>query len=1293
MKIPLYRQDAKTTTLAPHQTNAASPKATTKPKVSFIQLFRFASRPELSILLVAAILSAISGGLPPLAILIYGSYISKIVRAQGNEAVLASIMPTIQLMLVMGTAAIVTTYVSTCLWIRMGERQVRRIRALYLHSILKQDMTWFDTAKDDSLLTRLASDTQLIQDGISEKLGLCISFCCQFLAGFAVGFYKGYKMALTMFAVCPLLAAIMLTMIVMIKKYVIQTQTSYAQAGAVAEQALQAIRTVHAFSLQERFLKRFQEKLKVAERYGVKRIYVTGIGIATFTFCFFSSLGLALWYGSQLVLQGTSTASSVFVVFLAMIMGSISMAKMLPHLTTITNACGASYKVFKVIDTVPTIQCNHHSGKKPAQVDGTIEFKHVNFAYASRPDVPVLHNLSLTIHAGMTVACVGASGSGKSTLVQLLQRFYDPKDGKITLDGHDVKDLNVQWFRQSIGVVNQQPVLFNTTIRENIQMGSPVPVSDEAIIAAAKEANCHHFIMKLPQGYSTSVGEHGDMLSGGQRQRIAIARATVKNPSILLLDEATSALDTQSERLVQNALDKASANRTTIIVAHRLSTVAKADKIVVLDQGSIIETGTHQELIRLNGKYADLVRKQSISSGEEEQQDTLSIEEEIGHEVSVGEQKIDYKSQLHSDLTKVNTIDSNGSTDISVFSDTNTKASIYDEKEITAHLENNKSSTRRRTQYPSTWSVVKRMRQEWWLILLGVCGDLIKGAILPLYAYTFSSVIGILSDPNYQKAAPLQGTNLYAFIFFIIGVASFVGGGLSKICLPLSGEYYTHRLRGQVFEAYMKQDIEFFDKKEHNTGILTTRLASDARNVSDMVSKVWGDVVDLFATLTTGLIIAFTHSWALTLVTMSMLPLIVLSTTFDMYLQRSFDDMTKNDNIASSQVAGEAIREVRTVAALCKQAYFEERYAKATERSHQLAIRKAYFSSIGFAFHRGITIYTNALAFYFGTRLLVDGSIEFRQLFTSMTVLILTAESAARSSMFATVLTKGKEATRAIFELLDSACSSRIESGLEGAEPEVGTLKGDIRYDGVKFAYPARQDNLIFDGNFSLDIQSGQTVALVGRSGCGKSTIIGLLQRWYDVMEGSVSLDQRNVKSYSVDNLRSHMSVIVQEPILFNVSIAENIRYGVYEKGTLVTQQDVENAAKAANIHGFITSLPQGYATLVGVKGSQLSGGQKQRIAIARAILRKPRVLLLDEATSALDSESERLVQEALDQIIQQGNQTTITIAHRLSTIVNADIICVLKNGKIKEQGTHKELLALNGMYSRLIAEQSLSIQ
>lgn len=267
----------------------------------------------------------------------------------------------------------------------------------------------------------------------------------------------------------------------------------------------------------------------------------------------------------------------------------------------------------------------------------------------------------------------------------------------------------------------------------------------------------------------------------------------------------------------------------------------------------------------------------------------------------------------------------------------------------------------------------------------------------------------------------------------------------------------------------------------------------------------------------------------------------------------------------------------------------------------------------------------------------------------------------------------------------------KIDPDLEGIEPKVGSLNGDIEFENIKFRYPARPKQAIFDGEFNLKGKANQTIALVGPSGCGKSTTIGMLQRWYDPLEGKVSLDNQDVKSYSLHNLRSHMALVSQEPSLFDMTIEENLRFGIVD-GIEVSQQEIEEACKAANIHEFIISLPDGYKTRVGDKGSQLSGGQKQRIAIARALLRKPRVLLLDEATSALDSDSEKAVQKAIDTILDQGGRTTITIAHRLSTIQNADLICVIKNGKVVEQGTHWELLHLDGVYAGLVKEQSLTV-
>ncbi|KAI8391129.1 putative ABC transporter protein [Radiomyces spectabilis] len=1251
--------------------------------VPYYKLFRFATPIDLLMIFVAAVFSAGIGAVIPLQIILFGKLLGNVADMMGDPSkMLDSAMPMILTYVYLGTAVLVASYVANCLWVLTGRNQTRRIRILYLRAIMHQDMAWFDKAEEGSLNSRLAADTQMIQNGISEKMGLSIYCFAQFVSGFVVAFTQGWKLAVVMLAAVPFLLGAGGAMGYFITKYTVMAQDSYADAGAVAEQVFAGIRTIYSFSLQNRFLRRYNDLLEKAMTTGIKRGTALGLGFAGFNLVLFWTYGLSLWYGCKLATEGHVDGTTILIVFFAMIIGALVLLQLPQNFSAVSSAAGAAYKIFETIDRIPAINAASNEGLVPSSLEGDIEFRNVQFSYPTRPNIPVLKGLSLKIRPGMTVAFVGPSGSGKSTSVQLLQRFYDPIEGQVLLDGHDLKTLNVRWLRDQIGVVSQEPVLFNMTIRQNLLMGVQHDVTSDEIVDACKKANCHMFITQLPNGYDTIVGEHGGMMSGGQKQRIAIARAILKNPAILLLDEATSALDTQSERLVQTALDAASVNRTTIVIAHRLSTIRNADLIVVMQEGDLVEQGTHNELLELGGVYAGLVKKQEIitQNGDTSEQlptddellrkETRDLEKEIiaaeGTEVLVDDQD--------SNLVKMNT-----RTSVDAF-----QVKLQKEKEQKKLAKKQKAPVGR---------VLKQMRPEWLLLFLGVIGATFAGAVFPCYALVIAQVINLVmlntgANDNHALIAPgpMQGGNLFSFLFVILGIVAFLGISLQIISFEVAGERYTKRLRGDIFNAFMKQEIGYFDDEDNTLGSLTSKLAIDAKNVNEMVTKTWGDAIQLVMTAVVGFIIAMIYTWEVTLVIMLMAPFNIAAAAYEMKMENGYEDATQKANQKSGEVAGEAIKEVRTVAALNKQGYFEDKFFKATEYPHKLAGRKAFTASVGYAFNQGINMYTNSIVFYAGIHFIMSGRIDFIDFFTAHMTMFTTLQGIGRSSAFISAFAKAKFSAIGAFAILDRVPA--VDPDMEGIEPS--TVQGDIDFKNITFRYPSRPDVPIFDGNFNLHGKSCTTIALVGPSGCGKSTTVGMLQRWYNPLDGVVSLDDHHVKSFTVGNLRSHMALVGQEPVLFDMSIGENIRFGV-EESKNVTQEEVEAACKAANIHNFIVNLTDGYDTRVGDKGSQLSGGQKQRIAIARALIRKPKVLLLDEATSALDSESEKLVQAAIDDILDEGGRTTITIAHRLSTIQKADLICVIKNGRVIEQGTHWELLKLNGTYSELVHHQSLN--
>ncbi|XP_002933334.2 ATP-binding cassette sub-family B member 5-like isoform X1 [Xenopus tropicalis] len=1223
-----------------------------------IQIFRFAGWLDIFLMIFGTLGAMGCGSCFPLMNVVFGEMANSFLchnSSLQNSSLCAEFKPIeeqIQLFSLyyagLGFGALVCGYLQVSFWVLTASRQTRKMRKAFFHSVLSQEIGWFDVTKSGDLNTRLTEDINKINNGIGDKVGHFFQNSTTCLCGILIGLIKGWKLALVILATSPVLALASAMFARILASLTTKELAAYAKAGAVAQEVLSSIRTVVAFGGQEKEIKRYTENMREAKDIGIKKAVASQFSLGLVYGAFYSTYGLGFWYGTTLVLGDDAyRIGDVLAVFFNVTISSYCIGQAASHFEAFSIARGAAYSIFKVIQKPSFINNFSTEGFKPDNIKGNIELKNIHFSYPSRPDVKVLNGINLSIKSGQTVALVGQSGCGKSTIVQLLQRLYDPQEGTLAVDGHDIKSLNVRYYRELIGVVSQEPVLFGTTIKQNIKYGRE-DVTDEEIEKAVKEANAYDFIMALPDKYETLVGERGAQLSGGQKQRIAVARALVRNPKILLLDEATSALDTGSEAIVQAALDKASKGRTTIVVAHRLSTIWTADAIVVFENGAVAEQGTHSELMEKRGIYFSLATAQTVQ---------LSEDKEITETKQNG---------IHEKTSLIQRFNSQASLK-------NIQLEEEDEEEKPDSKEKDLPSV-------SFLQLMKLNRSEWPYILLGIFAAGVNGAINPLFSIFYARVIAVFASNDPERIR--HESTIYSILFVVISVIILIAYTVRGYMFGRSGETLTMRLRHMAFKAMIQQDIAWFDDKDNNTGALTTRLATDASEIQTATGSRLGLVAENVVGIILTVVIAFVYGWEMSLLAIAMAPFVVIAGMLEFTAVAGFATRDKKQLQRSGKIATEAVDNIRTLVSLTRERTFEEMYSESLQKPYRNAQRKAHMYGMCFATGQSFMYFIHAAVFRFGAYLIRVERMNVEEVFLVFSVITFGAMTLGNTLSFAPDYAKAMSAARYLFALFER--EPTIDSfSQQGQKPEY--FSGSLEFRNVSFNYPTRSDVAVLR-DLCIKVESGQTVAFVGSSGCGKSTSVQLLQRFYDPQEGEMLLDDVDAKCFNVQWLRSQMGIVSQEPVLFDCSIAENIAYG--DNSRTVSMDEIQSAAKAANIHSFIQGLPLKYETLVGAKGTQLSGGQKQRIAIARALIRAPKILLLDEATSALDNESEKVVQQALDQA--RKGRTCILIAHRLTTVQNADIIVVMNKGKIIEHGSHQELLGKHGAYYDLVNAQAI---
>ncbi|KAG5372062.1 Alpha-factor-transporting ATPase [Yarrowia sp. C11] len=1231
-------------------------------------VFKFTERGDLPFIFVGVICSALEAAVGPLQTVLMGKIFDTLAKhLQGTLKgdFMTEVGQYCGMSLGLVFLGFCNNFLCSMSFMNYGDRQLLRLSRKIKDTFVKhKSMAWYDHNQGvQGSLNVAFRNIEDIQSACCSAIAFCIKDVLTIALSMGVAMYHSWSLTLVIMAGLPVIVLVATGVAPRLQKHFMKYKGVVTDASVMIDWSMSGIQHVKLSNGEKKQQTILDHHLQLAAKFYMK--FTTWSAAQA---SFMQVLGLIMfvqgfWFGAKQVQNGNLSAGAVMTCFFSALTVTFHIASITGQMMSIMKARVSAGLVQQLVDSAKP--SNKDVRHYPDSCEGDIIINNVTFAYPTRPDVAVLKNVKMEFKQGQTTFVVGQSGSGKSTISNLLLQVYDSYAGEIRVDGFETRGVSTRWLYENINVVRQTTALFETSIRENIQLGKGADwesVTDDDIDEALQFALLTSTICDLPLGVETKTTN----LSGGQRQRVALARAYIRNSPVLIMDESLSSLDIIFRELMVEAIRKWRKNRTTIVVTHELSQITSDDFVYLMKDGEVVQSGFRKD-IEHYGYFKELWDQ--------------GLTKELDKEAPPVEEIDDFDP---SPLAKTYNPLAPAPRRVRKWIDAvKPQGDVLDRKrEPVGYIEFSKLVLKTVPNKP--------------LLYTGLVLSFLMGAGNPAFGWTMSQVISHIM-PSGEDAATLSRT-LVKWSLIVIGVALFQGVLVfsTKYSLERAANGWTVWLRTKCFKTVVTREMSWFARSaesdhdmpdigpfhfDRNSSGITELIINETEELRSAVTSFFSAIISICTICVVGFVWSLVQGWKLTLVSFSIFPGFLITSQLYAYVSSVWEMGLRERIVRVQGLIHECVTGVSEVRILNLDNYFEQKYLKVEHAVRKYAKMRAFLVAITYASHQLFTPLVQVVILWYGMKLISTGEYTMERLMGIMVILIQAMTTAAGSLETIPQMSKGMNVTKTLFALMNEGLAATSEDGGK----EVPDLGGEIVFRGVDFAYQSRKEAPVLS-NFSMKVASKETVVIAGSSGAGKSTITNLLTKLYPYKRGTVSIGKHEIRDIETSFLRQRVAVVTQSAAFYNGPITSNLTYGC-----AADPEEIEEICQLVGIHDFIMSLPDGYNTVIGNETGSgtalLSGGQSQRLSIARALLRNPQILILDECTSALDNASAKVVYELILKLKRLRKVTLIVVTHSHELMKLGDRVLVLgSHGQgVVEQGPYEELMKKPGPLYTLV--------